>query len=78
MIRTEDYGMLPDGRKLIRTYSDENYYIKQDQTGIIYEEAVDVYPVRYTYTETDEKIPDPEPEPEPPEFIPGNPGNTVE
>lgn len=77
MIRTEDYGTLPDGRKLIRTYSDENYFIRQEQTGFIYEEAIDVYPVRYTYTETDEKIPDPEPEPELPEFIPGEPENTV-
>ena len=62
MIRTEDYGTLPDGRKLIRAYSDENFYIRQEETGFIYEEAIDVYPVRYTYTETDEKIPEPEPE----------------
>ena len=63
MIRTEDYGTLPDGRKLIRTYSDENFYIRQEETGNIYEEAIDVVPLRYTYTETDEKIPEPESEP---------------
>ena len=61
MIRTEDYGILPDGRKLIRTYSDENFYIRQEETGNIYEEAIDVVPLRYTYTEKKEKIPEPEP-----------------
>ena len=64
MIKTEDYGTLPDGRKLIRAYSDENFYIRQEETGNIYEEAIDVVPLRYTYTETDEKIPEPEPESE--------------
>ena len=38
---------------LIKTYSDANMYIKQEETGNIYDAAVDVYPCRYTYTETD-------------------------
>lgn len=64
MIKIENYGTLQSGVQLIRTYSDENFYIRQEETGNIYEEAIDVYPVRYTYTETNEKIPEPEPESE--------------
>ena len=41
-----------DGRLLIRTKSDRNMKIRQDQTGILYDEAIDV-PDHYTYTETD-------------------------
>lgn len=47
---------LDDGN-LIRRYSNEGYFIKQIETGIIYEDAIDVVPCRYTYEETDEKIP---------------------
>ena len=64
MIKIENYGTLQSGVQLIRTYSDENFYIRQEETGNIYEEAIDVYPVRYTYTEINEKIPEPEPESE--------------
>jgi hypothetical protein len=32
------------------------YYIKQVETGIIYEEAVDVLPCRYRYVVTDKPI----------------------
>ena len=41
-----------DGRLLIHTKSDRNMMIRQDQTGILYDEAIDV-PNRYTYSETD-------------------------
>ena len=41
-----------DGRLLIRTKSDRNMKIRQDQTGILYDEAIDVSD-HYTYTETD-------------------------
>ena len=41
---------------LIKHYSDENKYILQKETGIKYEDAVDLIPCRYTYEETDEKI----------------------
>ena len=40
----------------IRTYSDAGMKIRQDQTGILYYDAVDV-PNKYTYTETDIPIP---------------------
>ena len=46
----EEY--IEDGKR-VRHYSDLNMHIRQEETGIIYEDAVDVVPCRYTYTETD-------------------------
>lgn len=37
----------------VRHYSDLNMYIKQVETGKIYEDAVDNMPCIYTYEETD-------------------------
>ena len=37
----------------IRHYSDQNLKIRQIETGIIYEDAVDRYPCKWTYEETD-------------------------
>lgn len=51
-----------DDNTRVRHYSDENYMIKQIETGNLYEDAVDVIPCKYTYEETDIPI---EPEPEP-------------
>lgn len=45
-----------DGTKLYKTYSNKNYKIKQKETGIIYENAVDVESSNYTYEETNELI----------------------
>ena len=56
---------LVDEGTRVRHYSDEGMYIEQTETGIRYEDAVDVIPCRYSYIETDEPIPSPEPEPEP-------------
>ena len=42
--------------RLIHTYSDDGYRIRQVETGIIYDEADDVIPCRYTYEETGEKV----------------------
>ena len=53
MIIREFYRIREDGVNLYRTYSDENYKIKQIQTGIIYDEAIDVEDSIYTYEETD-------------------------
>ena len=50
MIQTEIVG------DRIRSYSDKNVWIRQDQTGVLYEDAVDI-PNLYTYTETDIPIP---------------------
>lgn len=40
----------------VRHYSDNNMKIRQIETNIIYDDAVDVTPCRYTYEETDEPI----------------------
>lgn len=45
---------------LIKTYSDAGMMILQDQTGIMYAEAIDVDYAGYTYTETDIPIEQPE------------------
>lgn len=44
-----------NGRTLVKTYSDNNKYIIQNETGIKYSEAVDV-PNRFTYSESEENI----------------------
>ena len=41
---------------LIRHYSDSGLMIRQEETGVLYDEAVDVSPCRFTYTETDQYI----------------------
>lgn len=51
MIKTET---LAGGR--VRTYSDAGFRIRQIETGIIYDDAVDSVP--HEYEETDEPIPD--------------------
>lgn len=56
MIVTEYYMTRKDGVVLNRTYSDEGFYIVQNETGIKYAEAVDVEGAPYTYTETNELI----------------------
>ena len=42
----------------IRHYSDKNMKIRQIETGIVYDDAVDIYPCPYTYEETNEPIDD--------------------
>ena len=41
---------------LIRTYSNAKKVIKQLETGAEYDEAIDILPVRFTYSETDKDI----------------------
>jgi hypothetical protein len=53
MVVKEFFKTREDGVNLFRNYSDKNFYIKQDQTGIEYTEAIDVENAPYTYTETD-------------------------
>ena len=57
MVRTEFYRVREDGVNLYKTYSDANMMIRQDQTGTLYEEAIDIENRGYTYTETDTPIP---------------------
>lgn len=56
MIVRELYKIRNDGIKLYRTYSSEGYKILQVETGIIYDEAVDIETVNYTYEETEEQM----------------------
>ena len=64
MIKTEFFMKRSDNVILIKTYSTENKYIKQVETGLEYDEAVDIgekvgenyKPTRYTYVETDKEI----------------------
>lgn len=49
------YEYTKDGR--IRHWSDLGVMIRQVETGLLYQDAVDVLPCRYTYEETDEPIP---------------------
>lgn len=40
----------------VHTYSDAGMKIMQEQTGIVYDDAMDVPEMGYTYTETDTPI----------------------
>lgn len=60
MIVKEYFMTRKDKVKLYRTYSDEEYRIRQIETGNIYDEAIDVEDAAYTYEETEEKIDIPE------------------
>lgn len=60
MIQREFYIQRKDDVKLYRTYSDAGMMIRQDQTGAVFDEAVDVENAPYTYTETDEPVAEPE------------------
>jgi hypothetical protein len=52
MIVKELFKTRKDGVKLYRTYSDCGLQLLQEETGIIYDEAVDVETANYTYSET--------------------------
>lgn len=54
MIVKEFYMTSGDGVNLYRTYSNENFEIRQVQTGAIYDEAIDVEGSKYTYEEVTE------------------------
>ena len=56
MIVRKFYETRKDGVNLYRTYSDENYKIRQVETDIVYDEAIDVENTVYTYEEIEEKI----------------------
>ena len=64
MIKTEYFNIRNDGVILVKTYSTENKYIKQLETNLEYDIAIDVgevelgiyKPKNYTYEETDNEI----------------------
>lgn len=41
---------------LVKHYSDRGVKLLQVETGVVYDEAIDIVPCRYTYEETDEII----------------------
>ena len=63
MIKCDYLTTRSDGVILVNTYSTENKYIKQVETGLEYDEAIDIgvyengyKPLKYTYVETDKEI----------------------
>ena len=50
-IKKEFVAETAEGVKLYRTFSDENRKILQNDTCIIYDDAVDVENAEFTYTE---------------------------
>ena len=64
MIKTEFFMKRDDNVILVKTYSTENKYIRQVETGLEYDEAIDIgekvgedyKPTKYTYVETDKEI----------------------
>lgn len=60
MIQRELFMTRKDGVNLYKTYSDEDFYIIQNETGRKYIAAIDVENAEYTYSESDEKIELPE------------------
>lgn len=45
-----------NGRPFVRTYSSLGLRITQVETGIIYEEAIDIHGAPYTYTEIGDDV----------------------
>lgn len=56
MIVKEFFKIREDGVLLFRTYSDRDLCILQRETGVVYDEAIDIDGAPYTYEETDIKI----------------------
>lgn len=56
MIVKELYTIRADEVKLYRIYSDEGKQLIQNETGIVYTEAIDVENAPYTYTETGDTV----------------------
>ena len=56
MVIKEFYLTREDGVNLFRNYSDNGFYIIQNETGIEYSEAIDVEGAPYTYSESDKLI----------------------
>ena len=58
MVITENYRVREDGVQLVRTYSSQNFKLLQEDTGAIYDEAIDISTHSHVYVETDELIDD--------------------
>ena len=42
--------------RLVRHYSNKGVKVKQVETGIVYDEAIDLIPCKYTYEETNQQL----------------------
>ena len=58
MLVREFYKTREDGKKLYRSYSDGNYKIRQIETDILYDDAIDVEDANFEYEETNIPIED--------------------
>lgn len=58
MIVREHYKTRTDGVELYKTYSDAGYLIRKVETGVEYDEAIDVDGAPYTYKETSKLVTD--------------------
>lgn len=58
MIIREFYKTRADGVKLYRTYSDAGVMVRQAETGVEYDAAIDVDGAPYTYIESAEAADD--------------------
>nr|DAI45300.1 MAG TPA: hypothetical protein [Caudoviricetes sp.] len=56
-IKKEFCFELADGTKLYRTFSDAGKQILQNETGVIFEDAVDVEGAVFSYSETETNVP---------------------
>ncbi len=56
-IKKEFCFELADGTKLYRTFSDAGKQILQNETGVIFEDAVDVEGAIFSYSETETNVP---------------------
>lgn len=52
MVIKEFYNTREDGTKLFRFSSDKGLRILQNETGVEYDEAIDIENANYTYSET--------------------------
>ena len=55
-IKKEFCFELADGTRLYRTFSDEGKQIIQNETGVIFDDAVDVEGATFTYSEAETKV----------------------
>lgn len=53
MIKKDFFITREDGVNLYRTYSDQGFMVRQLETGILYEDPIDVENAPYTYEESD-------------------------
>lgn len=53
MIIKEFFKTRTDGVDLYKTYSNEGFKIRQNETGNIFDEAIDISSASFSYSETD-------------------------